>query len=299
MTHLPRPERPRLRALRRPDGSVQIGVGPGAARLIGVTEAECRWITSLDPDRPLTEAVTAATVDGIDPVRATEVLDRLVGLGLLHPVRGSALHRIAVVGSGALPALLVDVLRQSERVVVSRVRAGAERDAATDLAVVVSAAPTDPGTVLPWLGSSVPVLPLWCLRDQASIGPLLHPARGPCPHCLELTRTAVDPGWPWLRAQLTRPHVAGPEPADGLPGLRVLAAGLATTLALDHVGGRLSAPEWSFEVATPGPTLERHRWPAHPGCRCAPGGTRLRAVATPTDDGGPDDHSGWGDTMAG
>ncbi|EKA59873.1 hypothetical protein B277_15872 [Janibacter hoylei PVAS-1] len=35
---------------------------------------------------------------------------------------------------------------------------------------------------------------------------------------------------------------------------------------LDHVAGRLGTPEWSFEVAMPGPTLERHRWPAHPRC---------------------------------
>lgn len=302
MPPLPRPDRSHLRPLRRPDGSVQIGVGPGSVRLVGVTDAECRWIASLDPDRPLTEAVTAATVDDLDPGRATEVLDRLVALGLLHPATRSALPGVAVVGSGALPALLVDVLRQSDRVAASRVRPGAEHDTAADLAVVVSAAPADPDTVLPWLGASVPVLPLWGLRDRASIGPLLRPERGPCLHCLELTRTGVDPGWPWLRAQLTRTHVAGPEPVDGLPGLRMLAAGLATTLVLDHVGDRLATPEWSFEVATPGPTLERHRWPAHPGCpECATESDagHLHAVATPTDDVGSGNRSGWGDTMAG
>lgn len=297
MHPLPRsgPE-PHLRPLRRPDGSVQIGMGARSLRLVGLTDAECRWVAALDPARSLGEAVAAAALEGVDPGRATEVLDRLVAGGLLHPETGADPPEVAVVGSGALPALLVDVLRQSERVRASRVRPGAE--SATDLAVVVSGAPASPEAICPWLGADVPVLPVWCLPEQASIGPLLRAAGGPCLSCLELTRAGVDPGWPWLRAQLSRSRITGPEPVDGLPAIRLLAAGLATTLVLDQVGARLTTPEWSFEVATPGPTLERHRWPTHPRCEeCGP--TPLPGSTTPTDEGGCSTRSGWGDTMAG
>lgn len=312
MQLLPRPDRqPHLRPLRRPDGSVQVGVGPRSLRLIGLTDEELRWLTAIDPARELTESMTTAALEGIDPGRATEILDRFVAGGLLHPVAAADPPEIAVVGSGALPALLVDVLRQSERVHATRVRPGAEvragsvaevlrgagdETAATPhLAVVVSGAPASPESTGPWLATGTPVLPVWCLPDQASIGPLLQARGGPCLTCLELTRVGVDPGWPWLRAQLTRPHVSGPERVDGLPGLRLLAAGLVTTLVLDHAAGRMTAPEWSFEVATPGPTLERHRWPAHP--RCEGCGSRGEA-ATPADDGSST-RTGWSDTMTG
>lgn len=299
MHPLPPPgSRPRLRPLRRPDGSVQIGVGSRSLRLVGLTELESRWVGTLDPARGLTEAMASATLLGVDPVRATDVLDRLVTGGLLNPVERAEPPEIAVVGTGALPALLVDVLRQSDRVRAVRVRPGAEDEVAAELAVIVSAAPAAAEAVRPWLATDVPVLPVWCLPEQASIGPLLRTDRGPCLTCLELTRVAVDPGWPWLRAQLVRTHVTGAEPVDGLPAIRLLAAGLATTLVLDQVGDRLTTPEWSFEVATPGPTLERHRWPAHPGCHEC-GDPPERTSTTPTESGGSSTRTGWSDTMAG
>lgn len=289
---------PHLRPLRRPDDTVQIGLGPRSIRLRGLSDTDCRWLASLDPGRALSEAVAAAALEGIDPAHATQILDRLVTGGFLHPTADAGRASVAVVGSGALPALLVDGLRQSERVHPHRVRPGGEAETPADLAVVVSTAPPTPETVRPWLRAEVPVLPLWCLPDQASIGPLLHPGRGPCPHCLDLTRAGVDPGWTWLRAQLTRTRVTGPEAVDGLPAIRLLAAGLTTTLVLDQVGGRLTTPGWSFEVATPGPTLERHRWPTHPGCpECWP--PPLRVVTGPTDEGGSSAGSGREDTMAG
>ena len=286
-----------LRPLRRPDGSVQIGLGPRSIRLLGLTDAEHRWLAGIDPLRGLSAAVTAATLERIDPARATEVLDRLVTGGLLLP-SASAQVDVAVVGFGALPSLLVDALRQNAHVRTHRVRPGGEPDVTVDLAIVISTRPPSPELVRPWLAAEVPVLPLWCLTEQVSIGPLLRPDGGPCLQCLDLTRTNADPAWPWLRAQLTRNGVGGSEAVDEAPSMRLLAAGLTTAVALDHLAGRLRAPETSFEVATPGPTLERHSWPVHPGCEeCS--GPALRMVPTPTDEGGCSADSGWTDTMAG
>lgn len=289
--------RARLHPLRRPDGSVQLGTGPRATRLLGLSDDELRWLATLDPGRALTEAVTTAALEGIEPTRAADVLDRLVALGHIAPVDTARPPRVAVVGAGALPALLTDVLRQGEQVDVTRVRPG---DATSvDLAVVVSPAPADPAAVHPWLAAGTAALPLWCQAEHASIGPVITPEGRPCLHCLDLTRVGVDPDWPYLRAQLVRPRVAGPEPADASPAVRLLAAGLTTALVLDHLAGRVTTPEWSFEVATPGPTLERHRWPAHPGCpEC--GDPRPRAATgTTTEGGSAAPVSGWDDTMAG
>lgn len=291
------PREARLRPLRRPDGSVQLGLGPRSVRLLGLTDAEVRWLAAMDPGRALTQAITTAALEGIEPARATDVLDRLVAGGLLSPVAVDRLPIIAVVGSGALPALLVDVLRQGEQVSVSRVSAGGE-GGDPDLAVVVSSAPADPAAVHPWLSAGIPALPLWCQPEHASIGPVIAPGGQPCLHCLDLTRITVDPDWPHLRAQLIRPRITGPEATDGLPAVRLLAAGLTTALVLDHVAGRLATPEWSFEVATPGPTLERHRWPAHPQCpEC--GDDAKEGPATPTPRARSSHRSDWGDTMAG
>lgn len=292
------PRGARLHPLRRPDGSVQLGTGPRSARLLGLTDAEVRWLAALDPGRALTEALTAAALEGIEPARATDVLDRLVGHGLITPVDTEQRPSVAVVGSGALPALLTDVLRQGEQVDVTRVRPG-DGTLPHDLAVVVSPSPADPATIHPWHAAGSPVLPVWCQPEHASIGPVLAPGGRPCLHCLDLTRVGVDPDWPYLRAQLVRPRVTGPEPADGLPAVRLLAAGLTTALVLDHVAGRLTTPEWSFEVATPGPTLERHRWPAHPSCPgCSPTTPAPPRPAAPAPRH-PAPSAGWDGSLAG
>ncbi len=305
MAPSPHPPRgARLRPLRRPDGSVQLGTGPRSVRLVGLSDAEVRWLAALDPSRPTTQALAAAALEEIEPARAAEVLDRLVGCALLSPDTGDRRPRVPIVGSGALPALLTDVLRQGEQVEAVRVRPGGEAEAA-DLAVVVSPAPADSAVVQPWLRAGTPVVPLWCQPEHASIGPVLAPAGRPCLHCMELTRVDADPAWPHLRAQLSRPRITRPEPADGLPAVRLLAAGLTTALVLDHVSGRVEDAGWSLEVATPGPSLERHRWPAHPGCPvCGPtapaapteqaGVSRSRHRGPPGFTGG----SGSGDTMA-
>ena len=65
-SHPPRPGR--LRPLRRPDGSVQLGTGPRSVRLVGLSDAEVRWLAALDPTRPVTEALAAAALEGIEPV---------------------------------------------------------------------------------------------------------------------------------------------------------------------------------------------------------------------------------------
>ncbi len=292
----PPPRRARLRPLRRPEGSIQLGVGPHSVRFEGLTDAEVRWLAALETRCVLRDALAGAALEGVDPARAEQVLDRLLAAGLLTPAPDAG-ALVAVVGSGALPALLTDVLRQGEDTAAVRVRPGGERETSADLAVVVGAGPLDPSAASAWLAADTPVLPVWSQPAQASIGPLLTPEGRPCLRCLELTRAGLDPGWPWLRAQLTGRAVSSPEPVDGEPALRLLAAGLVTSTVADHLAGRLREPDWSIEVALPGPTLERRHWRHHPECpACAP--FVREGVANPDHEASSTDPE-WPDTMAG
>lgn len=260
--------RPHAPVLRRPDGSVQIGVGPAALHLGDVTADEARWLVTLDGVRPLSTVLAEAAVHGTSGERAAELVDRLAAEG--HLVLGgdacAPAGRVVVAGAGALPRLVADVLAAhpgSLAVVRSRSDAPAAR---ADVVVLTSSTPPVIGDALPWRRRGVTVLPVVCGETQATVGPLLLPGHGPCLHCLELTRARLDPAWPWLRAQLSRPRVEAAPSVDGRAPVRLLAAGLATSLVLDHLAGSTHVRGWAYDVATPGPTLERHRWEVHPEC---------------------------------
>lgn len=99
-----------------------------------------------------------------------------------------------------------------------------------------------------------------------TVGPLVLPG-SPCLRCLELTRTALDPGWPALAAQLDRPG-RGPQSCDG-----VLAVAVASQAALQVLelleGGRPASIGGTLELELPGWRWRRRSWPQHPGCPCA------------------------------
>lgn len=287
----PRLISPSSPVLRRPDGSLQLGVGPTAVHLHQVHPDEAAWLTSLDGSRALAGVLDAAAAQGIDRDRAAELVDRLAAAGHLELCghRSAPGGRVLVVGRGSLPALLADVLSHSGDAEVRRLhdpalleRAGAEPGlaplpAATTLAVLATGTPPSVGELTGWLARGSEVLPVVCTVSQAGVGPLLRPGSGPCPSCLELTRTTLDPGWPWLRAQLSRPRVGAPRPVDGSAPVRLLAAGLATSLVLDHLSGAEDPVGWAYDVAVPGPTLERRVWRVHPACAaCGPRADRAR-----------------------
>lgn len=269
----PRLTRP-LHPLARPDGSVQLGIGPGAVVTTGVGAGEYRWLATLDGSRSLSRVVADAPAHGIAAVRARELVATFVRHGLVaeapeHAVEG----RVCVVGAGTVPAHLTEVLRETGSCqVVRALEAPTDEPSDVDLAVITSTVPVPAGAGESWRLAGVPVLPLWCGRDHGSVGPLLVPGDGPCLQCLELTRVAHDPGWPWIRAQISRPRVGPVVPVETHASTRSLLVGLAASVVLDTLGGRPVPAGWSLEASMPGPTLERRRWEQHPDCpRCGSG----------------------------
>jgi bacteriocin biosynthesis cyclodehydratase domain-containing protein len=99
------------------------------------------------------------------------------------------------------------------------------------------------------------------------VGPLVLPGSTPCLRCLELVRTQLDPGWPALAAQLSRP-ARSPAACDGVLAVAVAAQAALQALQLldggspDSIGGTL-------ELELPGWRWRRRTWPQHPGCPCA------------------------------
>jgi hypothetical protein len=106
------------------------------------------------------------------------------------------------------------------------------------------------------------------VREQVGVvGPLVLPGRTACLHCLDLTRTDLDPQWPALAAQLALP-TRGPVACDGV--LAVAVAAQAALQALALLEGALPATaDGTLELALPGWRWRRRSWPRHRDCPCA------------------------------
>ncbi|MBV9097217.1 MAG: thiamine biosynthesis protein ThiF, partial [Frankiaceae bacterium] len=91
--------KPGLRLLRRDGTTLQLGLTPGAALVLeGVDERDRQVLDLLDGSRDAAGVVRDAAGLGIDPVRATELLDLLRRAGALDdgpPAAGSPNDRLA------------------------------------------------------------------------------------------------------------------------------------------------------------------------------------------------------------
>lgn len=271
MEHHPRLTRP-IHPLQRPDGSIQLGLDPGTALVAtGVSAAECRWVGTLDGSRTQEQVLADARQHGLTPQRAEELVAAFAAQGvidhdgLLEPID----RRVVVVGTGSVPSHLVGVLREAGVGEVVRCVEDPE-PASTDLAIITSTVPVPAGAGEVWRRRRVAHLPVWCGPDHASVGPLVVPGEGPCLQCLELTRVHLDPAWPWIRAQISRPRVGPVVPVETQASVRSLVVGIAASVALDVLAHGPSPSGWSLDACSPGPSFERRHWERHPACpRCA------------------------------
>ena len=107
------------------------------------------------------------------------------------------------------------------------------------------------------------------VHDQVGVvGPLVLPGRSACLHCLDLTRTDLDPGWPALAVQLARPAPQVPA-CDGV--LPTAVAAQAALQVLEFLEGATTPGTLggSLELSMPGWRWRRRSWPRHPACPCA------------------------------
>lgn len=138
--------------------------------------------------------------------------------------------------------------------------------------LVVLAEPA-PGEAELLARAGVPHLRVSVVAQRAVVGPLVLPGRTACTHCLDLTRTDLDPQWPALDAQLAVSAQAGTS-VDGV--LAVAAAAQAALQVLEQVEGR-TAPatlDGTLELTLPDWRWRRRSWSPHDACPCAWAGAR-------------------------
>ncbi|MCW2598709.1 MAG: UBA/THIF-type binding protein, partial [Frankiales bacterium] len=183
------------------------------------------------------------------------------GVGTVD-VRDPEPVRAADTGVGGLA--LSDLGRTRAEAVSSRLRTlGSARRPA--LVVLTDADADDTAAVL--VHDGTPHLVARVDEHLGTVGPLVLPGSSPCLRCLDLVRTALDPGWPAVAAQLER-SVRGPAACDA-----VLAVAVASQAALQVLqlldGGSPASIGGTLELELPGWRWRRRSWPQHPGCPCA------------------------------
>ncbi len=178
-----------------------------------------------------------------------------------HPVRpvdvGPTGYRWTDIGS-ARAAVAARLLRD----VAPQVSTDAVRS--PDVVVLVETDVADPHRAPVLVSVGTPHLSVVVREADTVVGPLVVPGQGPCLRCLDLHRTAADPGWPTLLDQL-RGGATADEPAV----TAVVASGLGTAAVLGHLDGAVGWPPGSvLEVAAPDAIPRQRTWAVHPDCGC-------------------------------
>jgi hypothetical protein len=202
-----------------------------------------------------------------------------VGSALAGLLAATGIGAVDVVDAGTVragdvgPAGLAadDVGRERGRAVRDRLRAletaEVEPLTAPDLVVLTPSGPVDDAVVADLLRRGVPHLLAEVRGAAGVVGPLVVPGLSSCLHCLDLTRTDHDPGWPWLAAQLSAP-TPGTAPCDVVLATAVAAsAALQVQALLDEVAAPTTL-DGTLELVLPDTRWRRRSWSPHPACSC-------------------------------
>lgn len=137
-----------------------------------------------------------------------------------------------------------------------------------DVVVLTAHGAIDPRAGDALLRDDVPHLAVVVRESDVVVGPLVLPGRSPCLRCLDLHRSARDPLWPRVVAQLAVPRRRGHPPPEET-ALSTAVAGLAALQVLGQLDGRVPASLGAtLEVALPDGLVSRRPWTTHPSCGC-------------------------------
>jgi hypothetical protein len=134
-----------------------------------------------------------------------------------------------------------------------------------DLVVLVEHGVADPTRHRPLMTDGIPHLSVVVREASVLVGPMVEPGRTPCLRCVDLHRSAADPHWPTVAAQLA---VRREQPEETL--LAAVSGPLAAAQAIAVVDGRRSAVEGAaIELRLPELSPRRLEWGTHPACGCS------------------------------
>jgi len=283
--------RPPVRPLRRGPDTIQLGLGPHACVLTGLTRGEQAVLARLDGAHPLPSLYAAAARHG-EPARRVDALVALLArLDLLDPDHTSPLDaearpaRVLVGGAGQLTEAIAASIRSATG---ADVRSGEAalgdtvhelREALSErvppalipeLVVLPAPAGVDPARGDPWLTHGVAHLAVVVEGGQATVGPLVGPpllGDEPCLRCVELARCGWDDTRAAVLAQAAPrqdPILAPPVRAE--PVLAELVCGLTTVVVAGALRGEPLPPGVTVEASAAWPRMDHRRWVRHPGC---------------------------------
>ncbi|WNB86133.1 ThiF family adenylyltransferase [Cellulomonas sp. ATA003] len=149
-----------------------------------------------------------------------------------------------------------------------QVRTSAPTAAHPDVVVSVEHGVADAARARTMMSAEVVHLSVVVREADILVGPLVRPGASPCLRCVDLHRTAADPVWPVLAAQLAAAP-RGRRPAEESV-LAAVGGALAAGQVLAQLDGRTpTAVGASLEIALPDAVPRLRRWAVHPECGCA------------------------------
>lgn len=219
--------------LPRPDGRLQLGLGPGA------------WVVEgWSPDTSCVRDPTTALLRG-----------------MRRPPSPGQAPAWVVLGEGELARRL----RGLSRVAAAPASNGADDDPETAV-VLVNEHLVPVGTARREDLKARAVLPVVLQTGRIAVGPWTGLAGWPCLHCLDLHRCDRDSAWPALAVAADDPLRQLDAP-DHDTVVVDLAVALVQLLVRALPGPRSPTLGLGYEVAEPAPHVVTRRWPVHPACR--------------------------------
>ncbi|AOZ72356.1 hypothetical protein BK816_02770 [Boudabousia tangfeifanii] len=137
-----------------------------------------------------------------------------------------------------------------------------------DLSIIISAG-SFPATLAKLLAvDDQPFLMVTYTEMGLSVGPLIHPALGPCPQCIDLHKTDLDSAWPIVADALQGTFARANPPSIDSATLAT-AAGFIVRIVLDFLDNRNQVPIGTqLYIPTYDTQIQHSFWQAHPSCQC-------------------------------
>jgi bacteriocin biosynthesis cyclodehydratase domain-containing protein len=260
--------RPAAHPVRRAPGEVQFGLSPTSGIVLaGLTEAECKLLLSLADTAGTARDVSLAERFGVPLHRVIELVAALRRHGLLVGEAAPApARRICVPGRGSVVDLVREYLSAADVGVV--IPAEAAVAAAVDLALVCSADAVAPDEGRVWQRVGTAHLPVVLRDGEVVVGPLVHPGRSACLHCLDLHRRDRDRAWPRILSQIGTPTRDLARAVDAPTAQARTVAALVAMLAQECLATPTAVLGVSWQVSLPWPEVRTRVWEPHPHCAC-------------------------------
>ncbi len=238
---------PRRPLVWRTPTSMQIGVDPVVAVIDPVDDGDARLIAALATGVPRTGVGMLASTLGVSPARVAELLALLEPA--FAPLPAPAVRRVAVIGAVPAAGRIARVVADAGHPVIAAAHGAGVVDASIDAAVLVSHHVIDPTEHLAWLRRDIVHVPIVIGEQSATVGPRVQPGETACLACVDQARTAADPSWPAIEAQLwgMPAHADAPLLATeaAIEALRILRERDTLSVRIDAVTGRRHRQSWA------------------------------------------------------